>query len=264
MSNIIPIFKSNASLGRSILPAEKPSDKQSKKDYLPIVSIYDIVKNYALKDVCIFDDSFLSFPSIYKDFRDLAKVIYGINYVVCQDVKDRSDESRKTESKITVYMKNSNGYRDILNFNNEICGKEENFYYQPRVDWKMMNRLWTDNLGLVIPAYDNFLHNNLFSNFNCIPDFGKIKPVFLYANMNLPFDSFLSNEIKKYATSNNFESNECHYVYYYSRDDYEAYMNFRCIDNRSKFSDPRLEYFSSDEFCWESYCNKIGIEFKNI
>ncbi len=257
MREITPIFKSNASLGRSILPPEKPD----AKDKEALVSIYDIVKKYKLKQVCILDDSTLCLPSIYKDLNEITQLVYGINFVVCQNVKDRSDESRKTESKITVYMKGADAYEDFLAFHNGICGKEENFYYQPRADWDLVKSLWTKNLGMVLPAYDNFLHNNLFLNFNCIPDFGKIKPIFTYADMGLPFDYVLSEQIKKYAAENKLNCQEVHPVYYYSKADFKAYTIFRCIENRSKFSKPDLGYFSSDEFCWESYCSKAGVEF---
>lgn len=262
---VIPIFKTHGSLGRSLLTVEekdKETDPNISKD--SPISIVGIVNEYKLKELTIIDDTFLSFPQIYSNLNPICnKVVFGINFICCQDVKDKSDKSLKTESKISVLIKNSNGYKDLLKIHNLVHTSEEHFYYRPRICWKTLRDNWSNNLILMLPSYDNFIHKNLLFDSNCVPDLGKIKPILTYSNQELPFDYLLEENIKKYSKSNNYELHEIHNVYYYSNEDAKAYNVYRCVDNRSSFSKPNLEGFSSNKFSWENYCEKMNIKFIN-
>jgi len=257
--NIIPIYKSCGSIGKSILTVDKEYDIKDDST----VSIIAISKKFNLKEVIIIDDSFFLFPQIYKNFVDeCTKVIFGINFIVCNDVKDKNDKSRRTESKVSILMKNSNGYQDLIKIYNAAKSVEENFYFYGRLDWKIIHSLWTDNLYMILPPYDNFIHKNLLCNGSCVPDFKNINPLFTFADQDIPFDNILIPTIKEYAEIYKFDLSEVHPIYYYRRSDFETYMTFRAIDERNKFENINLDYFCSPEFCFESYANKVGIKFE--
>ena len=256
MQNIIPIFKTQGSIGKSILTCE---DETEVANDAP-VSIISIAKKHSLKEIIVIDDSFLCFPKLYKYCKkhDI-NLIFGVNFIICNDVSKKDDDYRFENCKVSVLMKNSEGYKDLIKLHDAINANADNFYYTLRGDWKTLNKFWTQNLDLWLPPYDNFIHNNLLMNGKCIPSFDKIIPHLTYANMELPYDNILSNEIKAYAKNNNYLISEVHPVYYYSKEDSKAYNVFRCINNRSLLSSPELNFFSSDKFNFESFLEKLKI-----
>ena len=251
-SQIIPIFKTHGSLGRAILTVKKEDEISESGP----VSIFSIVKEHKLDKIIITDDTFLSFPSVYKNINPICQVIFGINFFCCNDVKGKGAESVMTESKITILMNNSKGYKDLLRLHNKVHTDPDYLYYHPRVDWETLSDLWTENLTLFLPAYDNFIHNNLLKDGGCLPQFKSIKPVFSWASMELPFDYLLEDAIQSYASNNNFEIIESHPIYYYKEEDLKAYMFFRSVDRRAVFSNPNLDFMTSNQFSFESYLKK--------
>jgi DNA polymerase III alpha subunit len=255
--NIIPIFKTHGSLSKSILSYEDTNDIVA----LSPVSIMGIIDKYKLPKAVVIEDSFLSFPSLYAGLAKKCELIYGINFTCCQNALDKSEGSLKTEHRISILMKNSNGYKDLLKIHNLIHTNQDYFYYRTRVDFDIIKKYWTDNLLLLIPPYDNFIHKNLLSNSVCVPDFGTIKPILTFAKQNLPFDYLLEEAITKYAPSNNYDLQEVHPVYYYKDVDVKSFYTYKLIENRSKFSEPKLDFFCSNNFSWESYLRKTNAEF---
>jgi DNA polymerase III alpha subunit len=47
-------------------------------------------------------------------------------------------------------------------------------------------------------------------------------------------------------------------IYYENKEDFLAYLTFRCISERTTLSKPNLEHCSSNEFCAESFKEKYG------
>jgi DNA polymerase III alpha subunit len=256
MTNIVPIFKTHGSLAKSIISYE---DEEKISESGP-VSLISIVNTYNLKRVVVMDDSFLAFPSLYSSLPSNCELIFGINFLCCRDAKDKSEASLKTEHKISNLMKNSDGYKDLLRIHNAIHTNQDNFYYQMRADLDIIKSKWTDNLLMIIPPYDNFIHKNLLFDSFCVPDFGNIKPIFTYAKMQIPWDYLLEEGIKNYATNNSCDIQEVHPVYYYKEEDVKAFYTYKLIENRSKFSEPELDFFCSNKFSWESYLGKTNAQ----
>lgn len=256
-NNIQPIFQTHASLGKSLLTLDKEDDISGDST----VSIVALAKKYKLPEVTILDDCFTLFIEAYKNLADITKLNYGINFQICADAKDLTDDSLKTQSKISVLMRNSDGYKDLIKLYSAAHTKET-FYYTGRLDWRILKEKWTDNLMLILPFYDSFIHKNLLQNGGCVPDFSDTRPILTYAKMELPFDEILEENVRKYAQSTNFELAEVHPVCYYAREDFKAFSVRKAISLRSSFDRPNKDYFCSDEFCWESYCEKVGVEFQ--
>lgn len=256
-SNIIPIFKTQGSFYKSLLTCEK--EDEISQEYS--VSIYSIIKKYSLPKITIIDDSFFSFPQIYKNLNKICQTIFGMEFTICKDAKDKSERSIKTESKISILIKNSKGYKDLLRLHNFIHSTQDYFYYKSRLDWNILKDHFTENLTLVLPPFDNFIHKNLLYDSICVPDFGKIKPIMTYANMELPWNDVLNENIKNYTANNNYSLLEVHPISYYRNDDIKSFINKRSVEERGSVSDPKLQYFSSDKFSFEDYCRKTNVEF---
>ena len=254
MSDIIPIWKTHGSLSKSIISYE---EEDEISDSGP-VSLISIVKKYNLPQVVVIEDTFLSFPSLYSGLPETCKLIYGINFVCCKNALDKSEASLKTEHKISILMKNSSGYRDLLRLHNFVNTNSDYSYYRTRIDFEIIKKFWTDNLLLIVPPYDNFIHQNLLSDSICVPDFGSIKPILTYARQNLPFDYLLEENIKNYTSNNKFDLQEVHPIYYYKDEDVKSFYTYKCVENRSTFSDPKLDFFCSSDFSWESYLRKTN------
>ena len=186
---LLPIFVSNFSLGRSILTLDEPEDEI---DISKPISIFSIAQKYDLKTIFLRDSSFSGFIRFYKGCQELnIQGIFGIKLVICNDTAKKDDESRKTESVVTIWMKNSDAYKDLLKIYSK--SHTENFYYYGRYSWNELVENWGDNLILSVDWYNGFLSRNLLENYQCVPNFGQIKPYFEYSLMGLPFDFLLEN-----------------------------------------------------------------------
>ena len=117
--------------------------------------------------------------------------------------------------------------------------------------------MWTENLSLAIPFYDSFLHVNLLTLGNCVPDFPD-KPVFFMEDHGLPFEGLINDAILQYCAINGNEIVQTHTCYYFLAKDVLSYNTYRCILNRSSLDKPQLDHFSSEEFSFESYLKLIG------
>ena len=60
---------------------------------------------------------------------------------------------------------------------------------------------------------------------------------------------------KEIELKDKFEIQKTQSVFYYEREDFLAYLTFRCINKRTNLNKPNLEHMSSDTFCFESYLN---------
>jgi len=268
--SVIPVFSSHHSVLRKTLTLDDPDDKKiastlgaNRIDNSESVSIFLIAKLYNLKEFYLCDQSFSGFIEFSKGCDKFnIDGRFGIKFIISNNAKEKSEDSRKTESKIVVWMKNSAGYKDLIKLYSAIHANEENFYYHIRGDWSILKDFWTNNLLLTIPFYDSFLYKNLLESGQCIPDFGKISPVFELSELGLPFDYLIKEKVLNYSKDNKNEIIETHPIYYYSKSDFISYMTSRCISARTTLNKPELPHMSVNTFCWEEYCNRNNIQFK--
>ncbi len=253
---ILPIFSSEYSISRSLLTLEEPKEIEENKP----VSIFSIAKKHELKEVYLADNSMTGFVKAYKGAKALdVSLRFGVKLMVCADMKDKSDKSDKsfnTESKVTVWMLNSEGYKDLIKIVS--LASCDGFYYIPRIDWTNLNKMLTPNLLVTIPFYDSFIHQNLLNNGVCVPSFD-FKPIFETGEYGLPFDFLIKNEINNYCGANGYDKLDVHYCYYYKKEDFLAYLVLRSISNRSKLDKPELNHLSSDEFNFIKFYEKTSV-----
>lgn len=243
---MIPLFKSHYSLGRSILTLE---DKDEKDDYPD--SIIQICKENKMKELYLVEDNMSSFLEAYSNCRkNNIKLNYGLRISVTDSMSDKSEESKIKSSKIILFFKNKKGYQQLTKLYS--IAAKEGFYYEPRLDYEIISKNWTDDLILCIPFYDSFIFNNTLKNSLCIPQFDFTKPIFFIEDNDLPFDSLVKQKALSFAGKNDLKIYKAQSVFYKERKDFKAYLTFRCINNRSVLNKPNLEHMSSNEFCFES------------
>ena len=104
--NILPLFKSQYSLGRSILTLEAAGSSLERGPD----SIIDLAIENKLKKVFLIDDSMSGFLQAYKNLSEQKiKLIFGLRVTVCPDASDKTEDSRHRSSKYIILCKNEDG-----------------------------------------------------------------------------------------------------------------------------------------------------------
>ncbi len=245
---IIPIFTSEYTVMRSILTLGKPADE------IPFGprSIFSLCQEYGIQDCFVADSKCTGFVEAYKNAAEAGvNLRFGYKVIVCDDILVKDEASIKNEHKIVVFVKNTQGYYDLIKIATKAA--VDGFYYHPRIDFKNLKELWTENLLLVIPFYDSFLHKNSMTFASILPDFSFTVPWFFEESHELPFDPLIQNAIDAFDTEKKYHHIRTHSVYYHKKEDFDAYMTLRCIDKRSSWSRPNLDHNSSATFSLEAW-----------
>ena len=245
----LPVFKSHYSLGRSILTLLNEEDD----DRIKPASIIKLCKKNDFKKLCLVEDSMSGFLEAYINSKEAGiELMFGLRLSICPDMNEKDEESVKNSSKYIVFCLNSDGYKDLIKIHD--LASKDGFYYKPRIDFKNLKKLWTNNLKLCVPFYDSFIHNNILLGGVSIPEFDFTKStVFFTEDNGLPFDDLLLEGVSSFADSEGHEVVQTKSIFYENKEDFKAYLTFRCINNRSTLNKPQLEHMTSDEFCLESW-----------
>lgn len=259
MNNSTVYFTSHHSIGKSTLTVDKASVPRG------LVSILDIAKQHNLEKPLIIDSDISSFWQLFKNAKELGqKYSYGCKIWACED---EADETGETDSRISIVFKNDQAYYDFV----KISSRASTIGYKKgrrRISWRALQDLWTDNFYLCVPFYNSFLaRNNLVYNSRCVPNFGKIRPLFFLESHDLPFDSIIRDAVLNYTKEGGYETMNTHQVYYYRDADVKSLTVLKCITNRrmeggATLEKPELPHFSSDKFSFESALRANGEVFE--
>ena len=107
-------------------------------------------------------------------------------------------------------------------------------------------------ITLLIPFYDSFLHKNALHGSVCVPDFKFAKPIFAEEENDIPFNYLIRKHLDEYV-NDTYEKIKVKSIFYPSKEDFKAYLTFRCINKRTTLNRPNLEHMTSNEFCLESW-----------
>lgn len=244
---MLPIFRSNYSL-TSILTLDPYTEKDKREENRPD-SIFDICKDYDLKDVFIADNTLTGLVEAYENSKKAGvNLRFGYRLNVCRDMQDKTPESEMTESKIIIFA-TKNSFSDLIKLHN-ISATDGLYEGRARLDYKTMKEYWSKNLLLAIPFYDSYLYYNLLYGRQCVPEMDFTEPFYMKENNGLPFDALLIDQIE--SSIKDHEVIPSKTIYYRTREDFKAYMTYRCILNRTTFQKPELRHFGSQDFCMES------------
>lgn len=248
MSTPLALFSTHYSYGTSILTLEEAGKTKAGNP----TSVCDLVANHGLKQVVIADTKIDGFIEGHKNLSKIdVQLIFGIKMTVCADMTDKSEESLKTESNVIVFIRNSQGYSDLIRIYNRAW--TDGFYYQGRADWRALKALWTDNLSLALPTYSSFLFKNQMTFSNIVPDLPVKPTVFREMDSGLPFAGLVDKVITEFAAREGLTVQPTKSIYYASGADYPAYATFRAIGNRGEFQRPNVDHMCSDQFSFEAY-----------
>ncbi len=234
---MIPIFTSHYSIGKSILTLAAPGgEKENTSD-----SIFDIAKENNLDKIVLVENSLTGFPqALSTSIENEIDLVFGLSFL-CDSQKH----------KLVIFANNSQGCKK-LNIIFSQKDPETN-----SISLEVIKKYWSNDLTMVIPFYDSFLHKNLMEFENCTPNLKHFNPTFFMEHNGLPFDSVIRSKLLEYCDINNYITQEVKSVKYKSRKDIEAFQTYQCICSRKfgqrNLGNPGLDHFGSDEFCFESF-----------
>lgn len=251
---VTPLFSTSTSLKEGgIFTLEKAGDRERTKRKHGPISLCDLAKDEKMDQITLVESNFVNFMNAAKNLGD-AKVQFrfGLRVVMCEDMTDKSEASLKTQSKLILFMRNSEAYKPLIKLFTK--ASTEGFYYVPRLDWKALKEMWSDDIILTLPFYSSFLAKNTLTFASIAPDL-PAKPLLLKEiAQDLPFDSILEEAVNRYVAANGCEIESVKSIYYKNRDDAKKWLIWRCIlDRGSTWDKPNQDHCTSKEFCYEAW-----------
>jgi len=247
MQNIIPLFKSHFSIGKSILTLEESNGEDNEPD-----SIIQIAKDNKFKKIFMVEDCFSGFLQAYKNLKsNNIDLIFGIKFIFCENLNNKNEEELKKQHKIIIFANGNDGYKTLVKLWTK--ASVDGFYYTPRLDMNSLKEYFNEHIKIAIPFYDNFIFNNTLKGYQCIPFIENYKPTVFIEDNSLVFDSIIKNKMIEFANANKLNIFNTKSIYYKNKKDFKSFLTFRCINNRTTLNKPEIEHMSSDEFCFESW-----------
>jgi hypothetical protein len=223
------LFKTHASIGKSIL---KNSD------------ILDFQKDQNLKKVVAVEDSFYGFRELNaKLLERKVDLVFGIRLPVVQNSTD------ELSSKLVFFAKNNDGVRQIKKLYTKTHCSDSGFLIL-----KDLKKEEFSETKVAVPFYDSFVYQNIFNFGMCDIDLKRFDHFFFEEKNDHPFDEMISAQLKSHTSSTVLAKS----IYYKNREDIDAFQFYKAVTSRSgikppNYGRPELEHFCSPEFCWESY-----------
>lgn len=226
---MIPLFKTHASIGKSILKIE---------------DVVRLSEYSSLDEVYLVEDSMIGFPTALKLLKE--KLRFGLRFDVC-NADDPDVQNNASKSKLIAFANGDLGCKDIYKLHTKM--NQENILYSSLKEY--------ENIVIAVPFYDSFLFNNSMNFSNCVPELPDSTIFFLEDN-NLPFDNLIKKKVVAYCNKYSYQFFNAKSIYYENRSDFEAFQTYKCICNRNpgkqaSLSSPNLDHFGSKEFCFESW-----------
>jgi len=231
---VIPLFKSTFSIGRSLLRVE---------------DLIDIAQSGDVKKMILVEDNFYGFRIVNKAFLHAEiPMVYGVKVPVVQ-----SSITEKT-SKLIFFPKNNKGVHVVRKLYTKCFTSVGEC-----LNLSDLGEGELDDVSIGVPFYDSYVFNNIFHFGMCDLFLDKYDHFYIEESNNHPFDFQISAALKKLKV----KTEKCKSIYYRNKDDFEAFQMYKAVCNRKQgrvptFSNPRLNDFASNEFCYESYLENVA------
>ena len=249
---MIPLIKTDFSVGKSIIQCGQLVDgKENKKDQPD--NLPDIIKDFGYKKVFIVEDNLGGFVPAYLEVKKAgSQLIFGWRVSIIEDGERKED---LPSSKIIIFIKSEEGWKSLVKM--ATLAQVDFFHKEARLDWKTLHHYWNEKeLVAAIPFYDSFLHQNLCSKNQVIPNFGQIKPYVFLEDNDMIFDLVLRQKADEFAKAFSLNTVEVKSCYYRNRADLIFFQARKLMDRKvfggGTIEVPNIEFFSSNEFCIES------------
>lgn len=258
--NVLALFSTHYSLdGGSLLTLEEPGKAKPGNP----VSVFDLAAQAKLTEVVVVDDRIDGAIQAYRVATKLGlQLIYGVKLTICADMADKTIESRRTESSVIVFIKDTEGYASLLRLWNRAWGREGNLRLKIRGDWVSYGRLdwkalcdgWTSHLVGALPFFSSFLAKNTLTFSQITPSLPFGFWVMREMESGLPFAGLIDKAIDRYVGQEMTGMVvPCKTIYYSTRKDLKPYVVFRAIAAGGTWDEPDCDHLHSAEFCWEAY-----------
>lgn len=229
---MIPLFKTEASLGKSLLTMQ---------------DVLDIQEEFQLKQIVLVEDSFYNFRKFNAAFSEIeAQFIFGLKLPVVQESKE------ELTSYLIFFAKNSQGMKQLRDLYSKTYCSEDSVL--------ILNDLKQDefsHLKIGVPFYDSFIYQNLFNFGLCNIHLDPFDHFFIEEDNGHPFDILIQSQLDAIKAP----KTKAKTILYKKKEDVDALQFYKAVCNRSggkppNYGNPNLSHFCSDEFCWESYLEK--------
>ena len=204
-----------------------------------------------MEELFLVDDSMSGFLQGYLNSEKAKlKFRFGLRIRVCEDLNERNEEQIKKTSKVIVFAKTKQGYQRLIKIYTQAA--QEGFYHAPRTDYKALKENWNDkDLSLMIPFYDSFLHLNTLHGYMCMPDLSFCDPVYAVEQNDIPFNFLIRKKVEEFCKQNKCVNVKS--IFYNNKEDFKAFLTFKCINKRTTLDNPNLDHMTSNEFCLQSW-----------
>jgi DNA polymerase III alpha subunit len=234
---MLALFKTHASISRSIL---KNSD------------ILDFQKDQNLKKVVAVEDSFYGFRELNSKLLERkVDLIFGIRLPVVQNSTD------ELSSKLVFFAKNNDGLRQIKKLYTKTHCSDSGLL--------ILNELKKEEFSetkVAVPFYDSFVYQNIFNFALYEANLSRFDHFYFEEANDHPFDQMISAQLRKIADPQKIVKAKS--IYYKNREDVTAFQFYKSVCSRSggkppNYGNPQLEHFCSAEFCIESYLENVAL-----
>ena len=160
---MIPLFKSDFSIGKSILRLDNRSFEEGSDS-----SIFKILSDSKCNDLVLVEDTMIGFLEAYNNCKSLGiNLIFGLN-ILCN-----SSINPQEKDKYIIFSRNPSGCKSL--------NKIYSFIHSERngsIDLESLKDFWSEDLLLYVPFYDSFLYNNFMFFSESAPDLSFFDPTF--------------------------------------------------------------------------------------
>ena len=248
---ILPVFSTSFSIGESLLTIDEKSSPEGSD------SLLDITQELGLKQIVVVDSTMIGFKKLHTAFSKLGiQLIFGVKFSAANNRFDEPSLRETSHHRVIVFAKNDAGCKELVKLYSEAHTKSDGF-----LDYSLLKERWSENLDLVFPFYNSFIHKNNFYGKQCLPEYSFTQPTFLFGEHGLPFDSVLRQKTLDYAANHGLNVQEAHFIYYKNRADMQAFVTYSILTHRKAgrpqtLDRPELDGMGSNDFCVEAFLEK--------
>jgi hypothetical protein len=230
---VIPLFKSNFSIGKSLLRIE---------DLVEIAETGDINK------MILVEDNFYGFRIANKAFLEIGiPMIYGVRLPVVQS------SLSEMPSKLIFLPKNNKGVSVVRSLYSKCFTSEGDCL---RLSDLSKSKL--EDVSIGVPFYDSYVYNNIFHFGLCNLSLDDYDHFYIEEANGHPFDFQISLALKRLGV----KTENAKSIYYRNKEDFEAFQMYKAVCSRKQgrvptYSNPRLDNFCSNEFSYESFLENV-------
>lgn len=234
----IPLFRSDASIGKSILSANR---------------IAKIAKERNLESVFVLEDCESSSPltnivALHQSIDPIAQLCFGFSFLV-------GTEEKETQWKMAAFLLRDSGWGSLCQINNSYTRKGF-------VSEKELRRFDLGDIMIAVPFYESFLFNNAFRyGSKCLPDVMFLREneaLFFIEDHGTIYDGILRGKVESFCNSEGFNMQSVHTVLYEKEDDCLSLQTFRCSQKRTTLEKPNLDRFSHKTFSLPESLSESG------